>query len=102
MRSLGVTTPDPPSADHPFLLGGEKNVLRGEENILGAKKNVFVGCIASGDQFIAHPDKISELRLGIPDLLCIEMEGAAVAQVCHEYGVPFAVIRTISDKADQS
>jgi len=33
---------------------------------------------------------------------CVEMEGAAVAQVCHEYHVPFAVIRTISDSADES
>jgi len=28
------------------------------------------------------------------------MEGAAVAQVCHDYGVPFAAMRTISDRAD--
>jgi adenosylhomocysteine nucleosidase len=68
----------------------------------GGVNSVYVGTIASGDQFIAHPDKLAELRTAIPDLLCIEMEGAAVAQVCHEYGVPFAVIRTISDKADQS
>ena len=64
--------------------------------------SVFVGTIASGDQFIADPDKIEELRVAIPDLLCVEMEGAAVAQVCHEYGVPYLIIRTISDKADHS
>jgi len=64
--------------------------------------SVYVGTIASGDQFIAHPDKIEELRTAIPDLLCVEMEGAAVAQVCHEYGIPYLVIRTISDKADHS
>jgi len=63
---------------------------------------VFVGTIASGDQFIAHPEKIAELRSAIPDLLCVEMEGAAVAQVCHEYGLPYLVIRSISDKADHS
>lgn len=63
---------------------------------------VYIGTIASGDQFIAHPGKIEELRQAIPDLLAIEMEGAAVAQVCHEYGVPYLVIRTISDKADHS
>ncbi len=63
---------------------------------------VHVGTIASGDQFIAHPDKLEELRAAIPDLLCVEMEGAAVAQVCHEYGIPYIVIRTISDRADRS
>jgi adenosylhomocysteine nucleosidase len=72
------------------------------EEYLGDQRKVHVGTIASGDQFIAHPEKLEELRTSIPDLLCVEMEGAAVAQVCHEYGVPFLVIRTISDKADHS
>ena len=34
--------------------------------------------------------------------LAVEMEGAAVAQVCHDYGVPFAAVRTISDRADDA
>ncbi len=66
------------------------------------KGNVFSGTVASGDQFIAHPEKLEELRAAIPNLLCVEMEGAALAQVCHEYGIPYLVIRTISDKADLS
>ncbi len=68
----------------------------------GFPSSVFIGTIGSGDQFIAHPEKIVELRAAIPDLLCVEMEGAAVAQVCHEYGLPYLVIRAISDKADHS
>ena len=38
----------------------------------------------------------------LPGTLAVEMEGAAVAQVCHEFGVPFAIIRTISDRADDA
>jgi len=34
--------------------------------------------------------------------LAVEMEGAAVAQVCHDYGIPFAAVRTISDRADDT
>jgi len=35
-----------------------------------------------------------------PETLAVEMEGGAVAQVCHDYNIPFVVIRTISDKAN--
>jgi adenosylhomocysteine nucleosidase len=73
-----------------------------QTEVCATSGSVHIGTIASGDQFIAHPDKIEELRAAIPDLLCIEMEGAAVAQVCLEYRIPYIVIRTISDKADHS
>jgi adenosylhomocysteine nucleosidase len=55
--------------------------------------------IASGDQFVCHPDERAELRALLPEVLCVEMEGAAVAQVCSEMGLPFGVVRTISDGA---
>lgn len=71
-----------------------------EFNVLSPK--VIKGIIASGDQFIADTDKINSLAAEIEGLSCIEMEGAAVAQVCYEHNVPFVVIRTISDKADHS
>lgn len=58
------------------------------------------GLIASGDRFINQAHEREELKALLPDLLCVEMEGAAVAQVCVEQGVPFAVARFISDTAD--
>jgi adenosylhomocysteine nucleosidase len=61
---------------------------------------VHHGLIASGDQFIGSAARVQALRNTLPDVLAVEMEGAAVAQVCHEYGVPFSVIRTLSDTAD--
>jgi adenosylhomocysteine nucleosidase len=61
---------------------------------------VHRGLIASGDQFIGKLGQIQGLKAELPDLLAVEMEGAAVAQVCFELGIPFAVIRTISDNAN--
>lgn len=60
------------------------------------------GMIASGDQFINAPATAAELPARLPGLLAVEMEGAAVAQVCHEYGVRHALMRTVSDRADDS
>lgn len=58
------------------------------------------GLILSGDQFIGDPAESAQLRQRFPEALAVEMEGAAVAQVCHEHGVPQVVLRTISDRAD--
>jgi adenosylhomocysteine nucleosidase len=59
------------------------------------------GVIASGDKFFASGDDKQRLISRLPSVLCVEMEGAAVAQVCAEYGLPFTVFRTISDSADE-
>jgi adenosylhomocysteine nucleosidase len=60
---------------------------------------VHAGQVATGDEFIEGELK-SVVRRRTPDALCVDMEGAAVAQVCHELGgVPLCVIRAISDLA---
>jgi adenosylhomocysteine nucleosidase len=61
---------------------------------------LFIGDIASGDQFFSSNEQKKLFHNALPEVLCIEMEGAAVAQVCYEYNIPFVVIRTISDTAD--
>ncbi len=70
----------------------------------GALPTVHQGLIASGDRFIAtariSQDVRQALRADAMDALAVEMEGAAVAQVCQDYGVAFAAARTISDRAD--
>ena len=60
------------------------------------------GLIASGDRFIDDRAELGAIRRTLPGLLCVEMEGAAVAQVCHEHRVPCVVIRAISDRADHA
>ncbi|MBL7716292.1 MAG: 5'-methylthioadenosine/adenosylhomocysteine nucleosidase [Bdellovibrionales bacterium] len=71
------------------------------ENFLKGKAKVVRGNIASGDRFIADTETIRSFRQSHPDLLCVEMEGAAVAQICHEFGIPFSIVRTLSDTADE-
>lgn len=66
----------------------------------GEGGTVHRGLIASGDQFIHGHTMGDAVREALPETLCVEMEGAAVAQVCHEYGVRCAVFRAISDRAD--
>ena len=59
------------------------------------------GRVASGDQFVA--DKALKDRIiEVTGALCTEMEGAAIAQTAYRNGIPFVIIRAISDKADNS
>lgn len=71
-----------------------------------ATAQVHEGLIATGDAFISEAVEsarlLAELRAAGFEPLAVEMEGAAIAQVCHDYGVPFAAVRTISDRADDS
>jgi len=58
--------------------------------------------IASGDKFFSDRADLADLLIHLPTIAAVDMESAAVAQVCHEYSVPFTVVRTISDAADGS
>lgn len=73
--------------------------LAGGEGFEGV--TVVEGRIASGDQFVADPERVRWLRDTF-GASCVEMEGAAVAQTCANWDVPFLVIRSISDVAGHS
>jgi len=60
------------------------------------------GTIATGDQFISNPLDHEDMIFKEEGAHAVEMEGAAVAQICHEYNIPFLIIRTISDNANHS
>jgi adenosylhomocysteine nucleosidase len=60
------------------------------------------GLVISGDRFVATRAESDQLRALLPDALAVEMEGGAVAQVCHDFARPFGVVRTISDRADDA
>jgi adenosylhomocysteine nucleosidase len=66
-----------------------------------ATPRVIAGLIASGDKFFATAAESRQLERDLPAVACVEMEGAAVAQVCDEYGIRFGILRTISDTSDE-
>lgn len=63
---------------------------------------VHRGLVVSGDRFVSTTAECQALRSALPEALAVEMEGAAIAQVCHDFGIPFAAVRTISDRADDA
>lgn len=87
-------------AVHNFLINNKefRKTLH-DHNIVNVK--MLVGDIASGDLFISSTEMKQALIKNLPSVVCAEMEGAAVAQVCDDYGVPLIVVRIISDTADE-
>ena len=84
------------------LDGGLRDALGAQRPAPRRAGAVVRGDIATGDRFVGSgPVRDAVLSL-VPGAVCVEMEGAAVAQVCHDYGVPFGVVRVISDHADGS
>ena len=87
-------------------LGEIENIgesIKANDNLLSLfdDMDVAIGCIASGDKFIVNNEEKNNIR-NIFNALCIEMEGASIAQVCYLDNVPFLVIRSITDKLDGS
>ncbi len=61
-----------------------------------------LGLVVSGDRFVSSAAESAVLRTALPDALAVEMEGAAMAQVCADFGCPLGVLRSVSDRADDS
>jgi adenosylhomocysteine nucleosidase len=68
------------------------------------QRAVHSGTMTSGDRFVSGASESVDLQAALHAQglvpLAVEMEGAAVAQVCFDYGIPFAAVRSISDRAD--
>ncbi|WP_432473687.1 5'-methylthioadenosine/S-adenosylhomocysteine nucleosidase [Amphritea sp. HPY] len=64
------------------------------------------GLIATGDSFMNCPERVAKTRENFPTMKAVEMEAAAIAQTCHQFDIPFIVIRALSDiagkESDQS
>lgn len=58
---------------------------------------IIPGLICTGDQFITNRDQLNVIKAAYPEGLAVDMESAAISQVCHTFGVPFVSFRIISD-----
>ncbi|MBQ7389279.1 MAG: 5'-methylthioadenosine/adenosylhomocysteine nucleosidase [Paludibacteraceae bacterium] len=89
------------NAVHNFL----KNAKEFRKELAEHQINVpsmYLGDIASGDLFVSGAQRKANINKNLPSVLCVEMEGAAVAQVCFDFNLPFVVIRSISDTANEN
>ena len=88
-------------AGQPLYFNSDKEfITRIQTNLSQLEQTWHLGLIATGDSFIAGDDKIASIKSHFPDVLAVEMEGAAIAQAAQALDLPFLVIRAMSDNAN--
>lgn len=60
------------------------------------------GLICSGDRFISKAEEVERIKSIFPEALACDMESASIAQTCIMCGVPFAIVRVVSDTPGQA
>ncbi|EKM0531908.1 5'-methylthioadenosine/S-adenosylhomocysteine nucleosidase [Cronobacter turicensis] len=79
----------------------EKLIAAAQETIEQLNLHAVRGLVVSGDAFINGSVNLAKIRHNFPQAIAVEMEATAIGHVCHNFGVPFVVVRAISDVADQ-
>ncbi|MBR4829167.1 MAG: 5'-methylthioadenosine/adenosylhomocysteine nucleosidase [Muribaculaceae bacterium] len=82
----------------PLYFEGAQKLL----DMLPEDEGIHKGLICSGDQFIDKMDDVKRIKGNFPDVLAVDMESGAIAQVCHLCSVPFLALRVISDSPGAS
>lgn len=82
----------------PIVFQPDKRALKQVEMILNDSHQAYhLGLIVSGDQFVGRSDQVKTIKENFPEAMCVEMEAASIAQVCHVFKVPFIITRSLSD-----
>ena len=88
-------------AQQPLYFESDKKfVTLIQESLSKLDQNWHLGLIATGDSFVAGDDKIAVIKEHFPQVLAVEMEGAAIAQAANALKLPFLVVRAMSDNAN--
>lgn len=84
----------------PLYFHSDKTFVSTFEAVLSKEEMTSkIGLIATGDSFIAGQEKIDVIKGHFPQVLAVEMEGAAISQAAQATGKPFVVVRAMSDTA---
>lgn len=92
------------NAGMPAYFECDKSILKHTASAISSLNNVQVqqGLICTGDSFVGSDEAAAVIRRNFPDVCAVEMEGVAIAQSCHLLGIPFLVIRSLSDIAGKT
>lgn len=77
-------------------------IAAAEQVIKQLDLNAVRGLVVSGDAFINGAAPLERIRSTFPHAIAVEMEATAIGHVCHQFKVPFVVVRAISDVADKA
>ena len=84
---------------HPTLVEAAEQSISSLNDIQAQAIQTKVGLITTGDTFMTAEEDVKRARTNFPTMAAVEMEGAAIAHTCHQFAVPFVVIRSLSDIA---
>lgn len=90
-------------AGQPAAFKADEKLMAVAEKALTAMedKHAVRGLICTGDTFVCTAERQEFIRKHFPSVIAVEMEASAIAQACHQFQVPFVVVRAISDVADK-
>lgn len=90
-------------AGQPAAFKADEQLMAVAEKALEAMadKHAVRGLICTGDAFVCTAERQAFIRAHFPSVIAVEMEASAIAQACHQFQVPFVVVRAISDVADK-
>jgi len=84
---------------HATLVEAAQEGINTLSETLNTSIQTLLGLITTGDTFMAADEDIAKARKNFPTMAAVEMEGAAIAQACHQLNTPFVIIRSLSDIA---
>ncbi|RQW62985.1 5'-methylthioadenosine/S-adenosylhomocysteine nucleosidase [Vibrio viridaestus] len=90
-------------ASQPAAFIADPKLMDIAEQVLSSlgDKHAVKGLICTGDVFVCTAEQQALIRKNFPSVIAVEMEASAIAQTCHQFDVPFVVVRAISDVADK-